>query len=248
MSSSNSTIGSSTADTDGNAALQSVLGYRFSDPTLLQRALTHKSFARNHNERLEFLGDAVLGYVVSDRLFELEPDAHEDTLSLLRASLVRKETLADVAREIDLGAFLRLGVGERRSGGHHRSSILADALEAVIGAVHLDGGTEAARSVILRLLEARFEHLDPEAVKDAKTRLQEMLQGVGLAVPEYAVERSGGAAHARIFTVRCRIRELGLEASADGRSRRLAEQKAAEAMLPLARERIGSGAGSEPGR
>jgi ribonuclease III len=248
MSSSSSTIGSSTADTAGDARLQEALGYRFSDPALLQRALTHKSFGRHHNERLEFLGDAVLGYVVADRLFELEPDAHEDALSLLRASLVRKETLADVAREIDLGEFLRLGTGARRSGGHHRTSILADALEAVIGAVRLDGGIEAARSVILRLLEARFGSLDAAAVKDAKTRLQELLQGAGLPVPDYVVERSGGAAHARIFTVRCRIDALDLEACADGLSRRLAEQKAAEVMLPLARERIGSGTGVDSGR
>jgi ribonuclease III len=241
MSSSISTIDSSTADTAGDAQLQSALGYRFSDPTLLQRALTHKSFARNHNERLEFLGDAVLGYVVADRLFELEPDAHEDALSLLRASLVRKETLADVARVIDLGAHLRLGAGERRSGGHHRTSILADALEAVIGAVRIDGGIDAARTVILRLLEARFACLDVEAVKDAKTRLQELLQGEGLPVPDYVVEGTGGAAHARVFTVRCRVDALELEVFAEGRSRRLAEQKAAEAMLPLATTRVGSG-------
>lgn len=244
MSSSSSTIGSSTADTAGDAQLQSALGYRFCNPSLLHRALTHKSFARDHNERLEFLGDAVLGYVVADRLFELEPDAHEDALSLLRASLVRKDTLAEIAREIGLGEYLRLGAGERRSGGHHRSSILADALEAVIGAVHLDGGVDAARAVIVKLLETRLAHLDVEAVKDAKTRLQELLQGVGLPLPDYALERSGGAAHARVFTVRCRVAALDLDVVAEGRSRRLAEQRAAQAMLPRAQERLAAGTAS----
>jgi ribonuclease III len=238
MSSSRSTNASNSADPGGDGRLQARLGYRFSDPSLLAQALTHKSFARDHNERLEFLGDAVLGYVVAHRLFELEPDVHEDTLSLLRASLVRKETLAEVAREIGLGDHLRLGLGERRSGGHQRASILADALEAVIGAVHLDGGVVAAGELIVRLLDARMRNLDPDAVKDAKTRLQELLQGANLELPEYVIERSSGTAHAKVFTVSCRIASLSLEVSGEGRSRRAAEQLAAQRMLPEVTARL----------
>jgi ribonuclease-3 len=211
--------------------LQGTLGYRFTEPALLERALTHKSFARNHNERLEFLGDAVLGWVVAERLYQTLPDAHEDAMSLLRASLVRKETLAEVARELNLGDHLRLGSGVRRSGGHRLESILADTLEAVIGAVHEDGGAHAAQALVLRLLDLRMRNLDPEALKDAKTRLQELLQGKSLALPEYAIEATSGSAHARTFTVSCRVDAFGLAVTADGRSRRTAEKRAAELML-----------------
>lgn len=207
------------------------LGYCFTNPELLTQALTHKSFTRQHNERLEFLGDAVLGYVVADRLYQTQPDAHEDTMSLLRANLVRKETLSAVAKELDLGAYLRLGTGVRKSGGHRLESILADALEAVIGAVHLDGGIEEARRVILKLLDARMQDLDPEALKDAKTRLQELLQGASLALPEYTIEAATGSAHARTFTVSCRVPAFGLSVTAEGRSRRAAEKQAAALML-----------------
>lgn len=231
MSSSPSTNDTNTPSAAADARLQSALGYRFADAALLAQALTHKSFARHHNERLEFLGDAVLGYVVANRLFEHLPDVHEDTLSLLRASLVRKETLAEVAAELKLGSYLRLGVGERRSGGHHRASILADALEAIIGAVHLDGGIEPARGLILRLLEPRMRRLDPDALKDAKTRLQELLQGANYDLPEYAIEGTSGSAHAKMFRVSCRVDALRLQVAADGRSRRAAEKRAAELML-----------------
>jgi ribonuclease III len=222
---------STTVESASIAALQAALGYRFDSPDLLLQALTHKSFAGVHNERLEFLGDAVLGYVVAQRLFEQRPSAHEDTMSLLRASLVRKETLAEVARELHLGDCLRLGVGVRRGGGHRIESILADALEAVIGAVHLDGGIEPARAVILHLLDERMANLDPESLKDAKTRLQELLQGSGLELPQYAIESAAGSAHARLFTVTCRVQALGLEVHAEGRSRRAAEKRAAATML-----------------
>jgi ribonuclease-3 len=169
--------------------------------------------------------------VIADRLFETHPDAHEDTLSLLRASLVRKETLAEVAQSLDLGNCLRLGAGEKRSGGHKRASILADALEAVIGAVHLDGGVAAARAVVLRLLEERMHQLDPERLKDPKTRLQELLQGANLALPEYAIRDTSGSAHAKLFTVSCRVAAFGLEVTGEGRSRRAAEKHAAALML-----------------
>jgi ribonuclease III len=231
MSSSPSTRDTNTPDATADARLQAALGYRFSDATLLAQALTHKSFARHHNERLEFLGDAVLGYVVANRLFEQQPEAHEDTLSLLRASLVRKETLAEVATELELGRYLRLGVGERRSGGHHRASILADALEAVIGAVHLDGGIEASRTLILKLFEPRMQHLDADVLKDAKTRLQEALQGANCDLPEYEIQGTRGSAHAKTFKVSCRVDTFGLMVTAEGRSRRAAEKHAAELML-----------------
>lgn len=229
MSSSPSTNATNTASSDDR--LQSALGYRFTEPALLERALTHKSFARSHNERLEFLGDAVLGYVVAERLYQTLPDAHEDLMSLLRASLVRKETLAEVAKALNLGDHIRLGIGVRRGGGHRLESILADALEAVIGAVHEDGGVEPARALILRLLDERMRNLDPEALKDAKTRLQELLQGRNLALPEYTIEATSGSAHARTFTVRCRVDAFDLEVTADGRSRRAAEKRAAALML-----------------
>jgi ribonuclease III len=231
MSSSHSRNVTSTPSRAPDAYLASALGYCFADPNLLIQALTHKSFTRHHNERLEFLGDAVLGYVVADRLYQEQPDAHEDTMSLLRASVVRKETLSAVAKELDLGDYLRLGLGVRRGGGHRLDSILADALEAVIGAVHLDGGIEAARRVTLKLLESRMQNLDPEALKDAKTRLQELLQGAGLDLPEYSIESTAGSAHARTFTVRCRVSAFDVEVTAQGRSRRAAEKQAAGLML-----------------
>lgn len=241
MSSSPSTSATNSADSARQERLQAALGYTFEDPVLLDRALTHKSFAKSHNERLEFLGDAVLGYVVADRLFQLQPHVHEDSLSLLRASLVRKETLAEVAREVGLGEYVRLGVGERRSGGHRRASILADALEAVIGAVNLDGGIEAARALILRLLEPRMHALDLELLKDPKTRLQELLQGASVALPEYTIESTTGSAHSRTFTVSCRIADLDLSVTGSGRSRRAAEKRAAEHMLERVAEHLGDG-------
>lgn len=224
-----------------DADLERALGYRFVDGVLLDQALTHKSFAKSHNERLEFLGDAVLGYVVADRLFQTEPDVREDELSLLRASLVRKETLAQLARELNLGEHLRLGSGVRRSGGHRLESILADTLEAVIGAVHIDGGIEAARTLVLRLLESRMAGLDPEALKDSKTRLQELLQSENLRLPEYVIDTTTGSAHARTFTVSCRVPDLELVAQGEGRSRRAAEKHAAERMLEQVSGRLGRG-------
>jgi len=222
-----------------DADLERALGYRFVDRALLDQALTHKSSGRIHNERLEFLGDAVLGYVVADQLFRAEPGVREDELSLLRASLVRKETLAQLAKGLELGNHLRLGSGVRRSGGHRLESILADTLEAVIGAVHLDGGIEAAGALVLRLLEARMAELDPDALKDSKTRLQELLQSESLALPEYVVETTAGSAHARTFTVSCRVPDLELTAEGEGRSRRAAEKQAAERMLERISDRLG---------
>jgi ribonuclease-3 len=211
--------------------LEAALGHRFGDRSLLQQALTHRSASRPNNERLEFLGDAVLGYVIAERLFETRTADAEDVLTLMRASLVRRETLAEIARELDLGAFIRLGSGERRSGGHKRSSILADGLEAVLGAVHLDAGIEAARRVIVRLFDERMAALNPDAVKDPKTRLQEWLQGKNLPLPVYKIVETSGTAHEREFLVSCEVADLGLEVTARGRSRRAAEKNAANGML-----------------
>ena len=177
-------------------SLEERLGYRFSNDQLLVTALTHRSAGPAHNERLEFLGDAVLDLVVADRLFHDRPQSDEGDLSRARARLVRKETLAQVARQIGLGDWLVLGSGEAGSGGHRRSSTLADALEALIGAVYLDGGLAPARQLVLNLLGTELSNLsDEEALKDPKTRLQEYLQSRGLPLPRYEITESSGAEH-----------------------------------------------------
>ena len=169
------------------------MNHQFKDLSLLELALTHKSHSRRHNERLEFLGDAVLGYVIADALYRQQPDLAEDALTLNRAALVRKETLADVAQTLGLGEFLRLGTGERKSGGRQRMSILADTLEAIIGAVSLDSGMADAQALILSLFSDRLREAHTRgAKKDPKTRLQELLQARALELPEYEVDRYGG--------------------------------------------------------
>ena len=213
-------------------ALGERLGYAFRDPGLLRSALTHRSFGATHNERLEFVGDAVLNCVVGTTLFERFPDLAEGGLSRARAALVNQESLARVARELALGAEIRLGDGEQRSGGPDRPSILADALEAVFGAVFVDGGYEAARDVIVRAYGEVLAHADPQSLgKDPKTRLQEWLQGRKLPIPEYVVTGTSGEAHAQVFDVECRIASLGIAAPGRGASRRAAEQAAAAGAL-----------------
>jgi ribonuclease-3 len=208
------------------------LGYRFQDEGLLEQALTHRSASGGNNERLEFLGDAVLGLVMAEAVYAEHPGADEGTLSRLRARLVRRETLEELARELALGEMLRLGGGELRSGGHRRGSILANALEAVFGAVFLDGGWSTTREVIRKVLGPRFAALDSdEELRDPKTRLQEFLQGRGHALPTYDVERVSGSAHAQHFDVVCRLETPGLEIRGEGASRRAAEQQAAEQAL-----------------
>ena len=211
--------------------LERALGYAFRDRGLLERALTHRSAGVCHNERLEFLGDATLGYLVARALFETFPDAREEELTLMRADLVRKDALAAVAREIALGEHLLLGSGERRSGVRDRTSVLADALEAVVGAAALDGGAEAGTAVVNALFGARIATFDGAPEKDAKTRLQEVLQARGLTPPEYAVESDAGKPHERRFVVRCRVRELDVAATGAAASRREAEQAAARSVL-----------------
>ncbi|MDT8437757.1 MAG: ribonuclease III [Wenzhouxiangellaceae bacterium] len=207
------------------------LGHRFADPALLEQALTHRSVGSHNNERLEFLGDAVLNLVIADRLYQRHEAASEGALSRLRSRLVRERTLAEVARELALGDALRMGPGELKSGGFLRDSILSDALEAVLGAVYLDAGFAAVERVIADLFDPRIEALpSADDLKDAKTRLQEWLQARALALPDYAVIEESGADHARRFTVRCRQPELGEQLATAG-SRRKAEQAAARAML-----------------
>lgn len=208
------------------------LGHVFADPAWLRTALTHRSFGTPNNERLEFLGDGVLDFVVADLLFQRFPDLPEGDLSRLRASLVRQETLHQLALGLRLGDALRLGEGELRSGGASRPSILADALEASFGAVYVDGGFAAAQAVISRLFLPLIEGLPSgTAQKDPKTRLQEWLQARRRPTPRYILQDTEGAAHARWFTVTCDIANPPLSTRGQGSSRRHAEQAAAEAAL-----------------
>jgi len=220
--------------------LERALGYRFSDTGLLERALTHRSAGGRHNERLEYLGDAALGFVVAEALFKAVPQADEGDLSRLRAALVNRPTLAEMARELGLPDQVRLGSGELKSGGFRRESILADALEAVLGAIFLDGGFPAVRKTVLALYGPRLEPgslPSPEALKDPKTRLQEILQAGGRPLPVYSVEAAEGEAHRQRFTVSCRVDGETDPSVGRGRSRRVAEQAAAADML----ERLGRG-------
>ena len=207
------------------------LDYRFRDPTLAELALTHRSVGRPNNERLEFLGDALLGAIVAEMLYEAHPRASEGELSRLRAQLVNGQALAVIARELELGDGLKLGPGELKSGGYRRDSILADAFEAAVAAVYLDGGFDACRDTVRGLFAQRVADL-PKSSKDAKTRLQEWLQARGLPLPTYELTGSQGEDHAKVFDVLCSIVEpASLQASASGPSRRAAEQDAAEIVL-----------------
>ncbi len=219
---------------DQLAKLQDKIGYHFREPALLRQALTHKSHSKANNERLEFMGDAVLGYLVGNMLYRHYPDVQEDALSLMRAQLVRGKTLAQVALTIHLSDYLLLGSGELRSGGRQRASILADALEAVIGAVHEDGGIEAAQRLVQQLFQGLTRGLDAESLKDPKTRLQELLQGQGLELPLYSVEQVSGADHQRQYTVKCEVPALDLMAQARESSRRAAEKASAQQVLVMA--------------
>ncbi len=217
------------------ARLERRLGHRFRERRLLERALTHRSYAHErgneeHYERLEFLGDAVLGLVAVGWLYERFPEIAEGRLSKLKSRLVSRSTLAAAAARLELGDLLRLGVGEERTGGRNKSSLLADAMEAVLGAVFLDRGFEAARRVAAPLLEAAHRELADPRAGDAKTRLQELAQARGLELPEYTVVEEEGPDHLKRFTVGCRL--AGREAGRGvGRTKKIAEQRAAEAAL-----------------
>jgi ribonuclease-3 len=212
--------------------LEKHLGHTFHDAALLTRALTHRSRGADNNERLEFLGDSILNVIVSAHLYERYPQLDEGALTRLRASLVNKPSLASLARELELGRFLLLGEGELKSGGYDRDSILADTLEAVFGAVYLDASLETTRRVVLALLAAKLDALDPRTVpKDPKTHLQEWLQKRGLPIPEYHVIEITGEAHNQRFVVECRVTGLGEATKGAGGSRRIAEQEAAARAL-----------------
>ncbi|MBI4739974.1 MAG: ribonuclease III [Betaproteobacteria bacterium] len=215
-----------------DSPLEQALGHRFSHPELLQTALTHRSHGSPHNERLEFLGDSILNCVIARQLFDRFPDLPEGDLSRLRANLVRQDSLHRLALSLALGKSLRLGEGELKSGGHQRPSILADALEALFGAVWLDAGFDAANSVISRLYRDMLAAISPgRPIKDAKTRLQELLQGRRLALPRYSLIATEGEAHAQQFRIACEIDRLHLRTEGSGGSRRAAEQMAAERAL-----------------
>lgn len=215
-------------------ALQQRLGYRFDDEALLRLALRHRSVAGGNNERLEFLGDSILNHVIAESLYQRFHTAREGQLSRLRASLVKGETLAEIGRELGLGEHLVLGPGERKSGGHRRASILADAVEAIAGAILLDGGMDTCRDSLLRWYGDRLQKLSADAAdKDAKTRLQEWLQGRGKGLPEYELLSVQGADHRQQFRVRCHLADMDMSFEGLDSSRRRAEQRAAAAALEV---------------
>jgi len=210
------------------------LGYVFTDPELCQAALTHRSAGADHNERLEFLGDSILNCSVARMLYDAHPEADEGALSRLRATLVSGEMLAQISGEMGLGDHLRLGPGELKSGGFRRASILADTLEALLGAIFLDSGFDAAAGVVARILGPRMLELPAaDSLKDPKTRLQEALQAHGLALPVYTLTAVAGDPHLQSFTVSCEVPIFGIAAVGEGGSRRRAEQLAAAKLLPL---------------
>jgi ribonuclease-3 len=212
--------------------LEQAIGHKFSNPSLLRNALTHRSHSSPHNERLEFLGDSILNAVVARQLFDRFPDLPEGDLSRLRANLVRQDSLHQLALALSLGKFLLLGEGELKSGGSKRPSILADALEALFGAIWLDAGYDGASQVIARLYVDMIAAIVPgQPMKDAKTRLQESLQARRLPLPKYQLTGTEGEAHAQQFTIACNIDSLGIRTEGSGGSRRAAEQIAAERAL-----------------
>lgn len=217
------------------ASLTRTIAYQFQQVELLELALTHRSFNGTHNnERLEFLGDSILNFIIGEALFQKFPQAREGQLSRLRASLVKGVTLTKVAKQLELGPCLRLGPGELKSGGHRRDSILADAVEAIIGAVYLDGGMTESRQLVLNWFQQRLDGITLEdTTKDNKTRLQELLQARKLELPDYDIVDVSGKSHAQKFEVSCNVPELSLTATAEGQSRRQAEQIAAGKILAV---------------
>ncbi len=216
------------AKTQAINALLKKLEYSFSDLSLLEEALTHRSYSSKNNERLEFLGDGILNFVIAHELFKLYPDVQEGDLSRLRANLVNKDSLAEIASHLELGEVIKLGSGELKSGGFRRPSILADAVESILGAVYCDGGFEPCRELIIRLYANRLAlSMDLQSLKDPKTQLQELLQSRRFSLPDYQVINITGQAHAQVFHVRCSIKKMNIEVSGEGKSRRKAEQIAA---------------------
>lgn len=211
--------------------LEEQLNYQFSNQELVRRALTHRSANKLNNERLEFLGDSLLGYIVAETLFSIYPDAKEGMLSRLRAGIVNKEALAEIARELQLGKYVQLGQGELNSGGRERDSILADTVEALIAAIYLDGGIEACTEFVRFWCERKLATLDTEQQKDSKTLLQELMQSQGKPLPQYQVLDISGEAHQQSFRVSCQVASLNKVEYGEGRSKRIAEQAAAGNVL-----------------
>ena len=216
------------------------LTYKFVETNLLTQALTHRSYSAQNNERLEYLGDGALNFIIANQLYQRFPALDEGDLSRLRAQLVKEATISEIALSLNLGDALKLGEGELKSAGWRRPSILADALEAIIGAVYLDGGFAAAEALVLHLYADKLNTIDPKVIdKDPKSLLQELLQGKKVAVPEYAVVHTGGEAHAQVFIVECFIQKMDIRTVGEGTSRRIAEQKAAQlALLELEKIRF----------
>ena len=218
--------------------LQETLNYQFSDRGIVDLALTHRSANTINNERLEFLGDSLLGYIVADILYENYPESSEGELSRMRSTLVNKITLADIARELKLGKFVQLGSGESKSGGNDRDSILADAVEALIAAIYLDAGIHDCRKVVSRWLERRLGRSSTTGrLRDAKTQLQELMQASGFGLPKYNVVKIEGEAHQQIFHVECRVDGVTEAQTSSGTSKRNAEQGAAQDMLKQLKSR-----------
>ena len=215
-----------------NKRLQSKIQYSFNDPQLLERALSHRSMGKQNNERLEFLGDSLLGFIIAEELYKRFPDEKEGVLTRLRSVLVRGETLAELALDFDLGEYLKLGEGELKSGGFRRASILADSVEAIIGAIYLDSDMATCKACVLQWYESRLKNINSQSVtKDPKTRLQEYLQEKKLPLPEYRLVEELGKDHAKEFVVDCSLRHIDVSANAKHSSKRNAEKLAAQAVL-----------------
>jgi len=214
--------------------LENNLGHTFDNKAYLNTALTHRSLGKDNNERLEYLGDSLLGFIIAEILYTLHPQASEGDLTRLRSMLVKGDTLAKIARHLDLGDYIKLGTSELKSGGWRRKSILANTLEAIIGAIYLDAGLDACKKSVYRLFESSLNNCSPETLlKDPKTRLQEFLQSQQKNLPIYNVVLERGDAHDKIFTVQCSIPEIKLSVEAEGRSKRNAEQAAAQQALEV---------------
>ena len=211
--------------------------YKFRDASLLELALTHRSYGKQNNERLEYLGDSILGFLIAEVLFQKYPNQKEGVLTRLRASLVNKQTLAELGRSLELGDYLKLGTGEKKSGGWRRDSILANAIEALIGAIYLDSGMNACRNFVMSLYGSTLTELSlNDLEKDPKTELQEYLQGIKQPLPSYTVISEEGEAHKRTFTIACEIEGVSEKIAATGKSKRVAEQMAARKALEFLQE------------
>ncbi len=222
-----------------SSRLEKAIAYDFKDKMLLKTALTHRSIGRGHNERLEYLGDAALGFIIADEIFHKFPHATEGELTRIRSSLVRGETLAVLARDLSLGDAIKLGLGEVKSGGWRRDSILANTLEAVIGAVYLDSDMEVCRKCVISLYHQLLSRVSLENLnKDSKTGLQELLQSKRMELPVYQVLSEHGDAHERLFTIECSIKSLNISVQAEGHGKRIAEQLAAEKALGVMEKRL----------